>query len=428
MDTDLRWKLVERVVATPSFAKSPRLSSFLLYVVKESLQGKDGELNEQLIGERVFGRPIGYDTRDDNIVRAHACRLRQRLEAYFREEGGDEPLQIVIPRGTYVPAFVRVGVAPAVPQPDRTLQDNHLTMSLASSPKIELPRRLPIRWISITGALACLACVLLLIRFAREGWSTILAGRQSPTHLLWSAIFSPNRDTLIVPADSSLIILKSLTGHSVDITDYASGRYLSNVSCEAPCDQRLLGTLVKHRYTSLADLQFAVTLSHVPEALTSRTQIRYARDLQLDDLKQENLILIGSIEADPWLQLFQRQMNFVLHDDRLAGPLAVENRRPAANEQASYRYDSQDPAHRGYALVASLPNLSGTGDTLVVQGFTLAGTEAAAEFVTDKQEFDSLFGPIIRRRHGLPHFEVLLRTMDVNGFGARPSVVTYRVY
>jgi hypothetical protein len=37
-----------------------------------SLQGRDRELNEQLIGERVFDRSIGYDPRDDNIVRAHA--------------------------------------------------------------------------------------------------------------------------------------------------------------------------------------------------------------------------------------------------------------------------------------------------------------------------------------------------------------------
>jgi hypothetical protein len=203
---------------------------------------------------------------------------------------------------------------------------------------------------------------------------------------------------------------------------------LSEGDCAQPCDQHLLETLAEHRYTSLADLKFAVALTRLPEALPSRTEIRFARDLQLDDLKQANLILIGSVEADPWLELFQHQMNFVLHDDKLAGPLEIENRKPMAGERASYLYDGQDPRHRGFALVAFLPNLSGTGNVLVVQGFTLAGTQAAAEFVTDHEDFDSLFGSIIARRHGLPHFEVLLRTMDVNGIGSRPSIVAYRVY
>jgi hypothetical protein len=34
----------------------------------------------------------------------------------------------------------------------------------------------------------------------------------------------------------------------------------------------------------------------------------------MEDLKQSNLILAESPEADPWLSLIDRQMDFVLHD------------------------------------------------------------------------------------------------------------------
>jgi len=34
----------------------------------------------------VFGRTVGYDPRDDNIVRSHASRLRQRLDSYFAKK------------------------------------------------------------------------------------------------------------------------------------------------------------------------------------------------------------------------------------------------------------------------------------------------------------------------------------------------------
>jgi len=231
-----------------------------------------------------------------------------------------------------------------------------------------------------------------------------------------------------VPADSGLIVLKSLTGHPVSASDYASGRYLSTVTCDAPCDRHVLETLAAHRYTSLADLQFAFELSRLPESVANHPEIRYARDLQLEDLKKDNLVLVGSLEADPWLQFFQSQMNFVLHDDRTEGALKVENKRPVEGEPISYAYDRDDPSHRGYALVAFLPNLGGGGDVLVVQGFTLADTQAAADFATNHRDFNAVLGPIVTRRHGLPHFEILLRTMDINGFGSSSSVVATRIY
>jgi hypothetical protein len=427
-DQDPRWKLAERIVAAPGFAKSTRLSTLLLYIVEQSLHGKDKELSEQCIGERLFGRPIGYDPRDDNIVRAHASRLRQRLDIYFREDGKEEPLQITIPRGSYVPLFQRMDVTPSF---ESSYSEQTESTETGHSPP--LPERWPglqrINWKHVVGSVVCLLLLALPItKLVRDRRIRVLALNRCPTKKLWSSMFSGNRDTLIVPADSSLIVLKSLTRHPVSIADYASGRYLSDINCEKPCDRRLLQTLAAHRYTSLADLKFAVSLTHMPEALPSRTEIRYARDLQLDDLKQANLILIGSLEADPWLELFQHQMNFILQDDKLKGPLQIENKKPMPGERSSYLYDEHDPSHFGFASVAFLPNLSGTGSVLVVQGFTLAGTQAAAEFVADDRDFDSLFDPVVERQQALPHFEILLRTMDVNGIGSRPSILAYRIY
>jgi hypothetical protein len=430
IEKDPRWKLVERIVAAPGFAKSARLSTLLIYIVKQSLQGREEELNEQFIGERVFGRTIGYDPRDDNIVRSHASRLRQRLESYFREEGSAELLRLSIPRGSYVPQFERLEIAPSVEPnpvpPNETAEEAPSLPFTYKQPAFPRSRRFQLAGILLgILALALFLAALMLIRHARH---RAVAQRESAANMLWSAIFSRNRDTLIVPADSSLIILKAFTRRPVTIADYASGRYLSHVNCERPCDRKMLQTLVAHRYTSLADLKFAVALTHLPEAVPSRTEIRYARDLQLDDLKQANLILIGSLEADPWLELFQHQMNFVLQDDKLKGPLEVENRRPGPGERADYIYDDRDPTDSGFATVAFLPNLSGTGNVLVVQGFSLAGTQAAAEFVSNYHDFDSFFAPILGNRQTLPHFELLLKTVEVNGIGSRPAILAYHIY
>jgi hypothetical protein len=424
---DPRWKLVERIVATPSFAKSARLSSLLLFVTRESLTGRPEELREQIIGERVFGRSVGYDPRDDNIVRSHASRLRNRLDTYFREEAVDEELRVTIPRGSYVPLFERVESSHAEDEPS-ALAPPVVVEQLVPSPHAAVAHKGNFTPWFASGLVAVLLLATGVWWFAFHGQIAAAGENNSPTHRLWSAMFSTNHDTLVVPADSSLVLLKSFTGHSVNLADYASGQYLSNVHCQTTCDSQLLLSLAKHRYTSLADLKFAVAVTHMPEELPNRTEIRYARDLQLEDLKQKNLILIGSLDADPWLELFQGKMNFVLNDDKTKAPLGIIDRKPLPGEQSEYIYDNQAPASRGYATVAFLPNISGTGNVLVVQGFTLADTQAAAEFITNDADFDALLAPAANKSTAFPHFEVVLSTMTVNGTASHPTVLAHRVY
>src|ERR1700761_130127 len=114
---DDRRALVDRVIASSALAKSERLSSLLAYVCDLTFSGRAKEINEQNIGEAVFGRSRNYDSSVDGIVRTQASRLRQRLDLYFGEEGVHEPMRIVIPRGGYVPHFEPHFVAQVPPTP-----------------------------------------------------------------------------------------------------------------------------------------------------------------------------------------------------------------------------------------------------------------------------------------------------------------------
>src|SRR5579859_3306743 len=80
---DPRWGLAQRVVSGSHFAKSPLLTRFLLYVVAETLDGREQEITEHQIGVQVFDRRPGYSTIEDNIVRNYARQLRKRLAEYF---------------------------------------------------------------------------------------------------------------------------------------------------------------------------------------------------------------------------------------------------------------------------------------------------------------------------------------------------------
>lgn len=103
IEHDPRWLLVQRIVASSGFVNSNRLSTFLLYVTRQSLAGEGANLNERSIGEAVFQRSPDYDPRDDNIVRSHASRLRIRLEGFFEVEGASEELRVTIPREAMSP-------------------------------------------------------------------------------------------------------------------------------------------------------------------------------------------------------------------------------------------------------------------------------------------------------------------------------------
>jgi hypothetical protein len=189
----------------------------------------------------------------------------------------------------------------------------------------------------------------------------------------------------------------------------------------------MIRTVESLRYTSMSDLEFAVKVTHIPEAIPDRTEIRYARDLELKDLKESNLIFAGSQESDPWMAAISGEMSFVIHDDPAAGPLQIENRGPQQGEQADYAYDPHDPQHRGLATISFLPNLGGTGNLLVVQGFSLAGTQAAAEFVTNRADLDALLKAYGGGRTALPHFEILLSTVEINGMATRAIPLAWHI-
>jgi len=96
---------LERVLASPGFAHSPRLALFLGFVVAERLSGRAASPKEYEIGVRVFGRRPDYDPRLDSIVRVQARQLRFKLREYYVGPGRAEQVRLDLPKGSYLPEF-----------------------------------------------------------------------------------------------------------------------------------------------------------------------------------------------------------------------------------------------------------------------------------------------------------------------------------
>jgi TolB-like protein len=94
-----------RVLQSPLFAQSDRLSRFLQFAVEHALSGTQDVLKEYVIGVEVYDRRPPYHPSQDSIVRTEARRLRSKLKEYYESEGKDDPIFIYFRPGSYVPVF-----------------------------------------------------------------------------------------------------------------------------------------------------------------------------------------------------------------------------------------------------------------------------------------------------------------------------------
>ncbi|MDJ0637616.1 MAG: hypothetical protein QNJ20_02180 [Paracoccaceae bacterium] len=104
---------LDRVLSSRQFVDTTRLARFLRYLVEQTLAGNDDALKGYSIGLDVFDKPDDFDPAIDTIVRVQASKLRSRLELYYATEGADDPLRILVPKGSYVPVF-QVAFEPGV--------------------------------------------------------------------------------------------------------------------------------------------------------------------------------------------------------------------------------------------------------------------------------------------------------------------------
>lgn len=114
---------LERLLAWPEIVRSPQLANFLSYIVDRKLRGDAQSIKAYSIAVDVFGRPANFDPQADPIVRVQARRLRGLLDQYYRGPGAEDPVQIQLPIGRYVPEFARPTSAPpsSTPEPEASI-------------------------------------------------------------------------------------------------------------------------------------------------------------------------------------------------------------------------------------------------------------------------------------------------------------------
>jgi hypothetical protein len=436
------WELAQRVVAGPQFARSLLLSKFLLYVVAETLEGRGDEISEHQIGVQVFDRPADYRTLEDNIVRNYARQLRKRLAEHFAEQGSTEPIRIDIPVGGYVPVFVPAaeesegqdGTAQAAPLHGSAhgVAQGHAQVAAQQAQSAEPSLVRPAKWMRrLAVAVAILTYSAAL---ASVTWFAAIRVKtppeppeaQEPARVLWAALFGKSANSYIVPSDAGFNLLEDLSRKPVPLAEYIAGNYeklpLAGVDAHSAEDLRT------QQLTPFVDLQIAAALAHLKEDDPQRVFVRFPRDLRLDDLKSANAVIIGSVGSNPWAAIAESSANFRIADRPGMNGAEIINLRPQPGEAPTYASHWNEPSHETFALIAFLPNLSGNGRLLILEGLDVAGTQAAAEMLLHPSAIDPILKRATRPDGSLRNFEVLLRSTSIESNATGTQVIASRIY
>jgi len=421
---DPRWLLVNRVVKSDTFARTPRLAEFLTFVSERTLTGRVNSINEQEIGVKVFGRESGYLQSDDNIVRVNASRLRQRLDEYFSSEGTAETLRISLPKGRYIPEFVTVPIPQITESPSPTDIVSAEERNRDARPTKDYRA-------TILGAISllllCIVGVLLFALHARSGRSQP-AGKQTATvDRFWTPFLSGQTPALIVPADSSLIVYDRLAHTTVDLPEYMSGSYRMAKDHETD-DQREARSIAQRRTVATADLSFVTTLQKMSDAADGQIKVIFARDLRLQDVQNSNAILLGARASNPWVALYDSERHFSLKADENNRMYTVRNEFPSNHDFNVFQYQAKDPQYLAYALVAFVPNQDKKHNVLILEGTLESGTQAAMEFVFNSEQLSTLVSEHRRPDGSWPYFEFVLECDAISGRSPGARIVAQRYF
>ena len=421
------WKLVQRIVATPPFRRSSFLTNFLLYICDRKLSNREDEITEHQIGVQALGRPAAYHAGEDNIVRNYARILRKRLDEYFLDQENDERLRIIIPRGQYVPVF-EANILVEPPANPTSLQEPEV-LPLPRETEISSNRHL-------SPAQASLVAVL-IIAFLIAGWMyrrhrLQVAAAASPDlyRLFWNELINSQKTTYIVTGDSGFALLQDITGQEVDLPEYVNGdfdKFFPDFRSIWSHEGKSFDADDLTGYTSVADLNAVAKILRRPESTKGRVVVRNARYMEMTELRQANLILLGGPHANPWAELFEPASAFRLALSPGPGQRLIVNKHPLPGEQPEYRYIANLTPNLTYAVVSFLPNIDGNGYALLIEGVNVAGTAAGANFVLNRSAMLPILKKAQMKDGSINCFETLLETQSIGASApdAHPIIERY---
>lgn len=460
---------LENVLQSRTFQGSENLRAFLRYVVTKSVDDGGASLKEYTIASEVFGQG-NYDPRIDSTVRVQAGRLRNKLQEYYATEGRRDAIVIELPKGHYTPTFSYVqkpatlAAPPAPPAEIITQHDDHPVSGNGSSvrpaPAEEVPEQTVepatpgrsveprrVRWpaptiiayAALTGLVLGLGFLVFKYRAEAQRRQPLAAITADPAQkrallLLWGDFFNSSHPILISFSNTLFERRSDLT--LVYTRPLAHGENTLPASPKETSAPAADPDVIDY-YTGVGEVMGAAALTKFFTKSEHPFRVRRSLLLSWDDVKNENIVMLGSPVENLLLRNLPQAQDFEFRSNNELGVIELINLRPQPGEEDVYRprierVRGEGPAtmtvKEDYALVSLIKGLGEQNKLFILAGITTHGTHAAAEYVTKPEHVKELLDRLTDASpNGLPpaSYQAVLKVKVNGGVPVQISYVTH---
>jgi hypothetical protein len=385
---------VDRLLTDPLFSQSKRYGAFLRYVTERALNHKHEPLSERALGVEIFGRPPNYDTDADPIVRVTASELRKRLAQYYDDPAHASETRVVIHKGSYAAEFVapETHVAqPELPAP----------AIVATPPAVPQPHGSR-RWYYIAALLGAVALAVIAIRVARpqplfdQFWRPVLVG--------------PHDVLLSIPQFSDHVHMEGVDNPKLTWSDPLT---------PTPDPMSVPWSLYSQRLVHMSDVTVASRISEFLGSQGKHAILKGEHDLTMRDLRDGPAVILGGL-ANQWTSQLLPQARFRF--DAEGSIRFIRDSQHPDNRQWSF--DSKvrtGDRVKDFIIISRVADSVSGRETVLAGGFSVWGTEAAVELLTDPDQMQSVLAnasrkwnarnvqivlecAVVRRESGMPRF------------------------
>jgi hypothetical protein len=400
---------VDRLLNSHVLHGSESLCKLLRYLAEHALDHPGSPLKEYQIATEVFGRPPNFDPQSDSTIRVQAGRLRLKIAEYYASEGADDSIQVEIPKGTYVVSFNRR-------EPNAARQLALLQSAQQGSAAVE--DKTAGRWkvaALVLLALLIVAAIAVAFLLSRRPHAADQESEPVPAAFptFWKAFANGPEEPWVIFSNGAFV-----------------GRPETGMRYFDPARDSPRDEILEH-YTGVGEVLAVHALDHTFGLLGRQIRVKRGSLLSLDDVKNNDMIFVGSPAENLTLREIPSTQDFIfrnLESGQRKGDLTITNVHPESGE-AQYWIGSPSHANlvEDFSIVALVHGLNPAKSVLILAGTTTIGTQAAVEFVCQQNSLEELLRRLrVSDKGELKPFEAVLRVKVTRGVPVESDIIAIR--
>jgi hypothetical protein len=419
---------LRRILQSETFRHATTLQRLLQYLGSNAIEDPLAEIKEYTIGVDVFDRGSGYDPKIDTVARVQIHRLRLKIKEYYEKEGASDQILIELPKGHYLPIFE---TRPA------TTGNSSLAALIVDSPSVAAVGQVASRhfpalrkpnwqrkhrptkalWLRRAAMVAIVLLVYVYGLFVGTHWDTssissgnygfpMLSGMLTnaaadPPRTFWADFLGNDRAPVVGYADAVFLadqtndLFRFNRGASNDRGTPVEPHLAKQFSSNPALIEKAGPLYYEDGYTGTGDVEGIFALTRLFTQMGLQVTVKRCRLVTIDDLREHNVILLGSSDQNDAVAELPQNADFVFQHGNPPGAWGAhfENLRPQAGESGSYKAE-RDPTTgqlmRNYGLITVQPGVVPGRYIAILSALDTSGVAADAQFISSSTQMAEL--------------------------------------